>query len=515
MKPLIRLSSFFALMVCATFMNASIAQNIPANRSLVHVPDDFASIQEAISAVTDGDTILVYPGTYVENPDFSGKTIVLGSLYLTTGDASYIEETIIDGDEISTVVNMSSGEGPGTLITGFTIRDGYVEGNPMHGGAGIRCVDASPTISHNSIRNNSTYWYIPGGGIYCKNSTPTISHNTIKYNSGAYEGSGIYMEDCTDAVVERNVIFGNTTMSGYGVSYGAGIRCTGNMVNTLIINNTLSGNEVDFGWGGGISIATNQEVIVKNCISYGNEPDELHEESGTLAVTYSDIEGGWEGTGNINQDPLFANPGAGDYSLMEDSPCIDAGDPDSPIDPDGTRADMGAIYFNQIITQECSLDEGFQFVSTRVVCNNPDMMAMVQALINNQTLDFVRNSNGNMLRKIGGEWINNIGEWNTLEGYLFKMLEDDNLCITGIPVNPQTPVALEQGYQFISYLPDESIDAFEVFSGLLEVLDFVRDSEGNMLRKIGPEWINNIGHMQPGQGYLVKMNEAGELVYPG
>jgi hypothetical protein len=50
---------------------------------------------------------------------------------------------------------------------------------------------------------------------------------------------------------------------------------------------------------------------------------------------------------NIFLDPMFVAPYSGDYNLMAGSPCIDAGDPNSPLDPDGTLADIGALYFDQ------------------------------------------------------------------------------------------------------------------------------------------------------------------------
>jgi len=68
---------------------------------------------------------------------------------------------------------------------------------------------------------------------------------------------------------------------------------------------------------------------------------------GTVTATYSDIQGGWPGTGNIDSDPEFTDPANGNYNLSETSPCIDAGDPLSPLDPDGTITDMGAWFYNQ------------------------------------------------------------------------------------------------------------------------------------------------------------------------
>ena len=73
-----------------------------------NVPDDVATIQGAIDLSQNGDTVLVSPGTYEEHIDFSGKEIVVGSLMLTTGDDSYIEQTIIDGNNSGTVVTFTN-----------------------------------------------------------------------------------------------------------------------------------------------------------------------------------------------------------------------------------------------------------------------------------------------------------------------------------------------------------------------------------------------------------------------
>jgi len=74
---------------------------------------------------------------------------------------------------------------------------------------------------------------------------------------------------------------------------------------------------------------------------------EIYDSGGNLIVTYCDVQGGWPGTGNIDADPIFVGPEMDDFHLRWRSPCIDAGDPDFPLDPDGTRSDIGAFYFNQ------------------------------------------------------------------------------------------------------------------------------------------------------------------------
>ncbi len=163
-------------------------------------------------------------------------------------------------------------------------------------------------------------------------------------------------------------------------------------------------------------------------------------------------------------------------------------------------------------TINISLESGFQFVSTNMIPDEPDMTAICNETLNN--LDFVRNSSGSMLRKIGPNWVNNIGDWITTEGYLFKMNEADDIKVFGVMIDPQTPLSLNSGYQFISYLPGNSMDALFVFSNILDNLDFVRNSNGTMINKIGPNWVNGIGDLIPGEGYLVKMNEPDVLVYP-
>jgi hypothetical protein len=83
---------------------------LPVGSTIINIPADYSTIQQGINASIDGDTVLVQPGTYVENINFNGQNIVLGSLFLTTGDTSYISQTVIDGDSAGTVLTLTSGE---------------------------------------------------------------------------------------------------------------------------------------------------------------------------------------------------------------------------------------------------------------------------------------------------------------------------------------------------------------------------------------------------------------------
>jgi hypothetical protein len=114
-------------------------------------------------------------------------------------------------------------------------------------------------------------------------------------------------------------------------------------------NCTFTDNTAGYSGGGMLCWASSSPTLT-NCILWDNHASsgsEIYDDAtGVLTVTYSDIKGGWTGTGNINADPVFVDPVNGDFHLQAGSPCIDTGDPNSPLDPDGTPADMGAFYFH-------------------------------------------------------------------------------------------------------------------------------------------------------------------------
>jgi len=91
-----------------------------ANATIINVTEDQPTIQSGINAATDGDTVLVDKGNYVENINFNGKNIVLGSHFLTTGDTSYISKTIIDGKNVESVITFENGEDSSAVICGFS-----------------------------------------------------------------------------------------------------------------------------------------------------------------------------------------------------------------------------------------------------------------------------------------------------------------------------------------------------------------------------------------------------------
>jgi predicted outer membrane repeat protein len=296
----------------------------------INIPADYATIQAGIDASTNADTVLVQPGTYVENISYNGKRIILGSLFLTTLDTTYISSTIIDGNAGGRVVTFENGEDSTTVLCGFTITNGLAD----HGG-GIYCNNgASPSLEHLMITGNTANSY--GGGIYCSNvCNPSLKNITISGNIADY-GGGI---SCASSSPNLK----NVEITGNNASYyGGAINCeSSNLVlESVTISDNIAGNG-----GGGIYCGGTPSLI--NSIMWNNSPQEIDLGSGSILVTYSDIQGGWTGTGNIDSDPLFVDATNGDYHLTENSPCIDAGDPTSPLDPDNSIVEMGAYHFNQ------------------------------------------------------------------------------------------------------------------------------------------------------------------------
>jgi len=182
----------------------------------------------------------------------------------------------------------------------------------------------------------------------------------------------------------------------------------------------------------------------------------------------------------------------------------------------------GEFEYSQIIEfivdgenpgQTITLEPGFQFKSTYIDPTDPDILTICADVL--ESIDYVRNSDGSMLRKIGPNWVNNIGDWITTEGYLFKATDDASFMISGTQLPYSTPIVLNTGFTFISYIPEAAMDALLAFETILtDNLEYVRNSQGSMLRKIGPNWVNGIGDANPTEGYLVKLIGEETLIYP-
>ncbi|MBS3741475.1 MAG: right-handed parallel beta-helix repeat-containing protein [Candidatus Cloacimonetes bacterium] len=358
----------------------------------INIPADYTTIQAGIDVAVGYDTVLVDTGTYVENLNFGGKNITVASYYLTTEDSNYIEQTIIDGDQDGHVIAFNNEEDTTAVLAGFTVRNGYAYSRslPNYGG-GIFCSGASPTLQHLIVKDNAAN--LSGGGIYCYNgASPHISYVIISNNTAVEGGGGIYCDEASP-LVEHSMI-SNNSADNYGggillsnaspsleyvaitdnsaTNEGGGVYCSvgsqPEIVNATIANNFCGTN------GAGIYCIWSSSPQLKNTIvsdNLGNYGIYVDDDGGNPGIEYSNFYNNGSGNFygvqdtigvnvttntngdtcdvyyNIQLDPLFADANNGDYNLTENSPCIDAGDPASPLDPDATFADMGAYYYDQ------------------------------------------------------------------------------------------------------------------------------------------------------------------------
>lgn len=188
-------------------------------------------------------------------------------------------------------------------------------------------------IYYNIIIDNSAN--MNGGGIYCEGSQPIISSNSICGNSAIY-GGGIQCS-FSNTLIRSNIIIGNEAFSPIVDGLGGGIYLYNS--DPIIIGNTISDNLAS-SIGGGICCGYSSPIIT-NTISWADTAFEEGFEiyafgTSSPVIRYCNIQGGWPGEGNIDVDPLFRDPENDDFHLMAtycgdpyDSPCIDAGHPDS------------------------------------------------------------------------------------------------------------------------------------------------------------------------------------------
>lgn len=311
-----------------------------ASAAVRAVPGSYTTIQAAIIASVNGDTVLVERGTYFENINYRGRNIVVMSRYGLTHDITDIIGTVINGSkpvnaDSASVVLFINHEDSSAVLMGFTITGGkgtawpdeHSAGTFIEGG-GILAAFASPRILHNLIINNEAVTTrngiisAGGGGIRVGDGNPTIANNVIMNNRGRY-GAGV-VANYTGVIIRNNIIVGNVGGGDYG---GGGIWLNGPGPKPKFIeNNTIIGNQSLSDGGGLLFYDNTATAAVRNNILWGNiavsAPQVSLREGAVMDATFNDIQGGAVGNGNITVAPGFVDS----LLLSVASPLVDAGD---------------------------------------------------------------------------------------------------------------------------------------------------------------------------------------------
>jgi parallel beta-helix repeat protein len=236
-----------------------------SSAKIIRVPADQPTIQGGMNAAESGDIVLVAPGTYFENINFSGKAITVKS----SGGAKV---TIIDGGHLNSVVTFDSGEGLRSVIRGFTIQNGDGGAGSSYEGGGIRIFNASPTVTGNIVTNNVACG--DGAGIAVEFSSALVQSNVISNNlqsgcSGGTGGAGINVGGAGSAQIIGNTIENNTWGSGNGGGIALFAAGTPTLKNNIIRGNVATGVS-PAAQGGGISIVNDSDAIIVQNLIYNN-----------------------------------------------------------------------------------------------------------------------------------------------------------------------------------------------------------------------------------------------------
>jgi hypothetical protein len=353
-----------------------------------------ATVQAGLAAAAAGGCeVWVAAGTYVPGAERTSTFQLVGGGGLYGGFAgtellrderdARANETILSGD-IGTVGTLAdnvyhvvTGADNATL-DGFTITGGNANQSANDGGGGMLNLAASPTVANCTFSANSAAAY--GGAMFNDNASPTVTNCTFSANSAGY-GGAIYNNAADNSVsptITNCIFIDNAATQGGGGAmvngrasptvtnctfiansgYAGGAIASG-LASPTITNCTFAANSITGASGSTLYTEVSGTTTVTNSIIWGNVPSgsPIWAVGGTVVVTYSDVQGGYAGEGNIDLDPKLVGA-PDDLHLAPGSPCIDSGanatapatdvEGNPRVDGDGDgRAipDMGAYEF--------------------------------------------------------------------------------------------------------------------------------------------------------------------------
>ncbi len=323
-------------------------------------PDPNARDIEAYETILSGDLAANDEPNFVNYEE--------NSYHVVTGSETD-ETAVLDGFTITAGnANDPSAQNPNSNGGGMfndtgspTVTNCTFSTNSAQRGGGMGNLQSRPMITNCTFSGNSAE--LVGGGMFNYHSNPTVTNCTFSGNSAGVLGGGMFNEygdpmvtNCTfsgNLASEQgggmaNWEYSRPTLTNCTFSDNSAVHYGGGMYNNYssptLTNCTFSGNSAS--WGGGMNNRWSSSPRLINCILWGNTPQEIYIEGGdTTVITYSDVQGGWPGTGNINADPLFVDSDIGDYHLLQNSACINAANNNSlpadtqDLDGDGNTAE--------------------------------------------------------------------------------------------------------------------------------------------------------------------------------
>ena len=224
-----------------------------------------------------------------------------------------------------------------------TVTNCTFSGNSAANAGGMYNNVSSPTVTDSTFSNNTAGNH--AGGMYNNNSNSTVTNCTFTNNSSVHWGGGMYNDVGSHSIVTNCTFSSNISDTG-----GGGI---GNYSSSPTVTNcTFSDNNSPD--GGGMCNNGGSNPTVTNCILWGDTLNEIINSASSPTVTYSDVQGGYGGAGNIDADPFFVDAAAGNLRLRPGSPCIDKGS--NAAVPSGITADLDGRP--RIIDGDCDDVEG-------------------------------------------------------------------------------------------------------------------------------------------------------------
>ena len=300
----------------------------------------FTTIQEGLNAASDGDTVLVMPGTYVgpsnTELDFAGKGVVLMG-------AAERADVVIDCRGDGRAIYLKGGNAP--VIENITITNG----SALQGG-GMYCEDVSPSLRN--VRFLANYSEDEGGGLYCKNASPALSDVLFDDNVASTSGGGMMCVSGSSAALSEVTFFRNAAQGSGGALgcifsspalsecvfrrnsafFGGGVYC--GSASPAVTSCTFVENEGAY--GGGIYVfGTSSPSITHTIVAFSTSGEGLLCNGSTPFTTLSCVYGNAGGdqlcgdysTSMLYEDPLFCGLAAGELSLQGESPCLPDNNP--------------------------------------------------------------------------------------------------------------------------------------------------------------------------------------------